>query len=446
MTPLSDADIRAKNIAGYSSALRIRAARTDLPLNLTHLLKYQNCETDTDRYSVMEEILSSKRLRASKQLNGCNAVCFREITDEALFDLIKGREAEERRSAGVNCYAPMGVFISIEYSRSQGISPVIPINPHQIQEMPQEERYRCQFYSDDLCYDWTHEREWRSPTDVHLDFSQTSLLLPSRHSLEFVPSARLPWRKVFFFDEIQQNPLTGVPSGDVRVPQESFPEIDSGNAQAEYQGLYQEHIEAWERLNGIVKLDLIILAAPWPVFAALLPTIFAKDSTALNALSRPQAIQTFLPGFLVFIALTFATIGFLSYLCATYGLQTRFDVLLYASWLNRLRATLIGKESAEFRSSHKNSERSLPTSDVIEECWSPYNLLNYFLNSLSAFYITLGLALLFIAWSIYKTFSWREVVVSPMTVIFWLWLNVLFILIHSIIRRSRCKRWGIGNS
>lgn len=123
-----------------------------------------------DRYSAiggpleaLVHILRSGRLVASARATRQSrpVVCFSAVP---LVELIQRRCFRAHLSRWD--YEPYGVAIRLEAAQGIGIQPVIYGTPEQRTTLARADRFR--FHPQGKAYDWTSEREWRSPATVDL--------------------------------------------------------------------------------------------------------------------------------------------------------------------------------------------------------------------------------------------------------------------------------------
>jgi len=163
---------------GYQIAAGLRAVRSDLGPWLVHLIR---SSAEEDPIPVLIAILKSGILRPTLQTSGVAAVCLSESPLTSWFARCFGVERELRIQHKVRLYSGCGIALPFDYAREIGVEPVLPVDHRRINDVPEDWRYRVQFYSATTQHDWTHEREWRARGEVALP-TDLALVLVDSHA------------------------------------------------------------------------------------------------------------------------------------------------------------------------------------------------------------------------------------------------------------------------
>ncbi|MCC6584716.1 MAG: NADAR family protein [Chitinophagales bacterium] len=170
------------NISGYISAAEIRKNQFDEKQFFFHLLRE---EIDVEDKFI--QVLKNGILHPKSRYNPYPVTCFSLTTLSTLKKKIYGKEELIRRVEKLNLYSGFGFAIPYEYGREIGITPVISISPSEVDMLNEELKYRVQFYSSDLCFDWTHENEWRLNKLIDLN-RNVFVIVPNRRLIKKIKS------------------------------------------------------------------------------------------------------------------------------------------------------------------------------------------------------------------------------------------------------------------
>lgn len=162
--------------SGYQVAAGIRISWDHQGAWLSHMIRqHDNVEPE----KLLIDILTQGYLKPSMLSSGYPAVCFTAAPFSMLKRRCLGEEATLRRQERVAAYSGYGVGIPFDLGRELGIMPVIPIAPDDLTRIPDQMRYRVQFYSAQMQYDWTYELEWRSATPVDIPDRLAAVIVPT---------------------------------------------------------------------------------------------------------------------------------------------------------------------------------------------------------------------------------------------------------------------------
>lgn len=138
------------------------------------------------------KILREKTLVGSTTASGfivgaTRAVCFQDaplysICQNIDFERLLVREEQSERVR----YEPYGLMFPKPYAYNLGARPVFYERTEVAKEfLPPEQWWRIVSFDmsrSEAYVDWTHEREWRVPGDVHFDIAQATVVVPNSTS------------------------------------------------------------------------------------------------------------------------------------------------------------------------------------------------------------------------------------------------------------------------
>ena len=144
--------------------------RFDVSHALVHLTRHRtrgplNMTTEASAFGVLKEILQAGKIVAGRGfVKGKQPVtCFSEIPLSALHNFAARPTAETPRPR----YEFYGIAISKSSGFHLGARPVIYLPDREADWIPSDQQWRHVLFLHGRT-DWTHEREWRCPSDIDL--------------------------------------------------------------------------------------------------------------------------------------------------------------------------------------------------------------------------------------------------------------------------------------
>lgn len=160
-------------------------SRADITSRLTHLTRGG---TDKEAFDILCKILDEQCLKAGKGYicGERNACCFQEAPVFSIAENLKYQE-----ELGKNRYSPFGIRVLKEDIYKKGGRPVFYGKTEEYKEiLDKTEHWRIvdlELDKPEYKVDWTHEREWRLPSDFKFKYDQIEIILPdSVYYKEFV--------------------------------------------------------------------------------------------------------------------------------------------------------------------------------------------------------------------------------------------------------------------
>lgn len=159
------------------------AERSDLSSQLVHLTR----ETEAKKVvEVLFDILSDQKLIGSSTKSGyiCgkrSAVCFQDspltsICQNVFFE----QKYVEQNKGAKHRYRAVGIAIDKHYAYVKGARPVLYDKTADAKQLlPESEWWRIVNFdlsNEKSFVDWTHEREWRCPSDFDFELKEVTLL------------------------------------------------------------------------------------------------------------------------------------------------------------------------------------------------------------------------------------------------------------------------------
>ena len=167
------------------------ASRSDISGYVFHMTK---ANEELNAFEVLIKILKERTLIGSSTQKGFitgdrKAVCFQDTPISSIVENIHHEELYRDDLGGKTRYTYYGICIPKSYLFKQGGRPVFYEQKEIAKQLlPKEEYWRIVDYnlSDiDNIIDWTHEREWRLPTDrFEFGFSKVVILIPNGDSFK----------------------------------------------------------------------------------------------------------------------------------------------------------------------------------------------------------------------------------------------------------------------
>lgn len=170
--------------------------RSDLVARITHLTRGN---TDDEAFEVLWKILQDKTIKGSGNegyiVGGKKAVCFQEVS---LYSIAENLIFEDALG-GKNRYSRFGLRFNKIGMYRLGARPVIYGKTEELKSALSKNEY-WRIVNLDLdsesVVDWSHEREWRLPSDYHFKYSDTEVIVKDDH-----------YYKIFINKCIQDNRL-----------------------------------------------------------------------------------------------------------------------------------------------------------------------------------------------------------------------------------------------
>jgi N-glycosidase YbiA len=177
--------------SGFQAAAGIRESRDKHGAWFCHIIQDSNIHAPS---RILRDILSAGELRPTSGPGHENAVCFSTAPLSTAFERCFGIEKELRLQEGALTRSGYGIAIPYWLGRELGLQPALPMSRIDANALPQNQRFRIQFYSENDMYDWTHEEEWRSSSAITLLQANTIVLVPNQMTLaEMEPALKTSW-------------------------------------------------------------------------------------------------------------------------------------------------------------------------------------------------------------------------------------------------------------
>lgn len=172
-------------------------SRTDVSAYVYHLTK---AEVDDDGKKVLDALGRLLKIVSERKINGSTtksgfitgdrkAVCFQDAPITGIVQNVLHENDYREELGGKTRYTYLGIAFPKPYIFQNGGRPVLYEEKELAKKfLPKDEWWRIVDYNlsnEKKIVDWTHEREWRMPTDeFHFDLSKAILLVPnsSRHN------------------------------------------------------------------------------------------------------------------------------------------------------------------------------------------------------------------------------------------------------------------------
>lgn len=168
-------------------------SRTDLSGFLYHLTKAEKDESGNTTLKAIDrllKIISERKLIGSSTESGFitgkrRAVCFQDTPINSLMENIVHERDFREKLGGKIRYVSIGLAFPKPYIFQSGGRPVFYESKEIAKRiLPEEEWWRIVDYNlmdKNNLVDWTHEREWRLPTDEFIfDLSKATVILPNQ--------------------------------------------------------------------------------------------------------------------------------------------------------------------------------------------------------------------------------------------------------------------------
>lgn len=170
--------------------------RSDLVARITHLTK---AKTDDEAFERLWTIIKEKTIKGSGNegyiVGSKKAVCFQEVP---LYSIAENLIFEDAFSDTIR-YSPFGLRFNKIRMYRLGARPVFYGKTDELKRiLPKDEYWRIVDLDLDLesVVDWSHEREWRIPSDYQFKYSDTEIIVKDDH-----------YYKLFIKKCIQENRL-----------------------------------------------------------------------------------------------------------------------------------------------------------------------------------------------------------------------------------------------
>jgi hypothetical protein len=164
-------------VNGYLSAIsKMQLHNNNDFVYLSHIIK------ENENLAPLEtllKILNDGYIEPALQTNGYSAICFTSSKLDVINNRCFGLEREIRKKNNENVYSGFGIAIPYVLGRELSIFPSISIEPSYLNRIPEELRYRIQFFSPLELYDWTHEDEWRTDKRIYVNDSDFLIIVPN---------------------------------------------------------------------------------------------------------------------------------------------------------------------------------------------------------------------------------------------------------------------------
>jgi hypothetical protein len=167
------------------------AERTDMSTSLIHLTREVD---DSDIVDVMFRILVEKKITGSTTASGyiCGdtpAVCFQDIPLNSLCQNVfyEQKKIENKEQHKLR-YRAFGFLFNKKYAFNKGVRPVIYDKVVEAKRyLPRDQWWKIvnlNLENNTNMIDWTHEREWRCPSEFSFELSEVTLLVIHQSSLK----------------------------------------------------------------------------------------------------------------------------------------------------------------------------------------------------------------------------------------------------------------------
>lgn len=168
-------------------------SRTDMSAYVYHLTK---AEVDGDGKVILNALERFLKIIGERKLNGSTtesgfitgnrkAVCFQDAPISGIVQNVLHENSYRDELGGKTRYTYFGLGFTKPYIFQNGGRPVLYEEKEIAKKiLPKDEWWRIVDYNlsdEKKIVDWTHEREWRMPTDeFHFDLSKAMLLVPNK--------------------------------------------------------------------------------------------------------------------------------------------------------------------------------------------------------------------------------------------------------------------------
>jgi N-glycosidase YbiA len=160
---------------GFAVAAKIRETRDRNGAWFSHIIRDDHADPPLE---ILSAILRTSRLLPASRPGYEPAISFTTAPLSGLSERCFGAERRLRREQLAHTRSGFGIAIPFTLGRELGVVPVLPVSLGEARLLPPQLQYRVQHYSAAEQYDWTHEDEWRFPSELQLSPSHATVLVP----------------------------------------------------------------------------------------------------------------------------------------------------------------------------------------------------------------------------------------------------------------------------